>query len=441
MIQNQRSKWWRSDITGGYVYPSPSVGKPLNAQSAGAIPFVAVRHLATKVTPHQGPYELAMLAGSRIMCVVLLLICFSSAASVVYAQDCSLAIRNIRNATVFLKADSENPKTGAITRQTGTGFIIKETGYVLTAYHVVKANEGWALTISGAIGSAEAPPLGLILRDSDPQQDVALLKFKQTNLNLTPVFIGNSDVVPQGLKLCSAGFPANDKYQYEFESSEGPLSGTGGPDGRWTTQMPSNPGESGAPVFTIDGIVVALKYGGDSSLKDLNVLTPINFASRLLGLANVTVVLPRQTGPRTLIQNDLITAIYEDAGANIKLTLISPIRTYPTIYVDVNGNTVVDSNVDVAYGKMENGAPCTQYMLSLAAFSACGQFRSNATLAHSEANGSSQDVWLIPKTEVSSHTGNYAGIVIAVMDLRANPPRATVFPSQPFASPFVLSWP
>jgi hypothetical protein len=48
--------------------------------------------------------------------------------------------------------------------------------------------------------------------------------------------------------------------------------------------MPSNPGESGAPVFTASGQVVAIKMGGYDKSQNLNLLVPLNLAQNLLNL-------------------------------------------------------------------------------------------------------------------------------------------------------------
>ena len=62
------------------------------------------------------------------------------------------------------------------------------------------------------------------------------------------------------------------------------MSGTGGEHGFWLTQMPSNPGDSGAPAFLISGRVVAIKVGGYEGLQNVNLLIPLNLAKDLLEL-------------------------------------------------------------------------------------------------------------------------------------------------------------
>jgi hypothetical protein len=46
--------------------------------------------------------------------------------------------------------------------------------------------------------------------------------------------------------------------------------------------MPSNPGDSGAPVFVSSGEVVAIKVGGYDNAQNINLLIPLNLAEGLL---------------------------------------------------------------------------------------------------------------------------------------------------------------
>jgi hypothetical protein len=387
----------------------------------------------------------AALFVKRPIGVFLYCIYLAAFAKYMPAQDCSLAVDLNRDSIVYLKAEKTNPKNGAVAIATGTGFFVSPDGYILTDYHVVRSDPDWNVVVAGAQGSAEAQQFGVTIVDTDPREDVALLKVKETNRQWRSVYLGDPNAVTGTVKLCSAGFPSNDQYQYEFHPSEGPLGGKGGPGGRWTTQMPSNHGESGAPVFTVDGIVVALKWGGDSQMQNINLLTPINLANGLLIKASprppsaVPPVL-LANGLRTLSQSEIITASVEDAGPNLRLTLTSPVGVYPTARFDVNANGVLDPRVDVGYGLgAGGGTPCTVYLESLDATTPCGQFQSSATLQHSQASNISQNIWLIPKAEICKHPGNFAGLVLDIIDSR--PPGHRVFiPGPAFSTLFDLIW-
>jgi hypothetical protein len=152
-----------------------------------------------------------------------------------------------------------------------------------------------------------------------------------------------------------------------------------------------------------------------------------------------SVFLP-SNGPRMLVESRLITAIYEDSGPDIKLTLISPVGVNTQAEFDVNANGIIDPYLDVSYGPKQDGSSCPQYMISRDVFTACGQFRSDARLTHSTADNKTRDVWLIPKSEISNHRGNFALVVLDITDLRSTPGQRIAIPSHPFLAPFVLAW-
>jgi S1-C subfamily serine protease len=204
----------------------------------------------------------------------------------VTAQDCSKIVKSYRGSTVSLQIQITKTSNGAVSIRGSTGFIVSADGFVLTSYHAVLTDPSVErAVITGAIASsvAEKSPLTLIARLD--LQDLALLKFDDTSKAYKPVVIGKIDALATGSPLCSMGFPKN----YEFQTTHGDLGNRGGPGGFWTTQMPSNPGESGSPVFDRDLKVIAVKYGGDVKLQNVNLLVPITFANPLLGIANVQV--------------------------------------------------------------------------------------------------------------------------------------------------------
>jgi S1-C subfamily serine protease len=194
------------------------------------------------------------------------------------AQSCSDVISQNRAATVFIRVEKTLKVTGQVEKGTGTGFIVSPSGYVLTNRHVVERDEKVdAIVISGSLASREASPLRLTVLGTN-QHDLALLKFLDTSTTYKDVVLGKAADVKVGDDLCSTSFPADKESFF----TDGRMSGTGAEGGLWYSQMPSNPGDSGAPVFLPSGKVVAIKVGGYETLQNVNLLIPINLAQDLL---------------------------------------------------------------------------------------------------------------------------------------------------------------
>jgi hypothetical protein len=125
--------------------------------------------------------------------------------------------------------------------------------------------------ITGRIASREALPLSLIVKNEDSSLDLALLKFEDTSQRYFPVLLGDANITT-GTQVCSGGFTQN----FEYNISQGIPAGEN--HGHWLTDMGSNPGDSGSPVFLISGEVVGIKVGGYEKLQKLNELIPLNDA-------------------------------------------------------------------------------------------------------------------------------------------------------------------
>jgi hypothetical protein len=218
---------------------------------------------------------------SRSMAIVLCLLQLGTCCSV-YAQQCNSEVvdRN-RQATVRLHVKKTMKGSGAVRELYGTGFIVSPSGYVLTNNHVVeRGSDVDDAEVTGAIASSKAASAPLDVIGRNEENDLALLKFQNTSQSYKSVILGDPASVRLQTLLCSVGFPIDS----EIFSSSGPLGGKGGSNGTWLTQMPSNPGESGAPVFIESGQVVAIKVGGIKNSQNLNVLVPLNLAQNLLNL-------------------------------------------------------------------------------------------------------------------------------------------------------------
>src|SRR6267378_2258912 len=232
-----------------------------------------VKHPALFIDFGPRPFKFLTYVG----CLGVLLLTVGNVAS--WADSCSEEViaRN-RTATVFIRAKKTLKNTGGIEYRTGTGFIVSPSGYILTNRHVIETDETVdQIEITGSIASREAVPsrLTVIARN---EHDVALLKFADTSKAYVTVILGRPGEVKVGRELCSVSFPKDQESYF----ASGAMSSTSGDRGFWVTQMPSNPGDSGAPVFLASGEVVAIKVGGYEDLQNVNLLIPMNLAQDLV---------------------------------------------------------------------------------------------------------------------------------------------------------------
>ena len=218
----------------------------------------------------------AMKSGLRCSAIFLLLSCATN----LFAQCPSTVIERNRSSVVSIHVQKTIKPTGAVTEVYGSGFIVSPSGYLLTNSHVIERDQSVAeISIEGSIGSGRARPIPLEVVAKNTDADIALLRFQNTAEKYTPVALGDPSEVTFQTNLCSIGFPLN----VAFLSVSGTLGSRSAPGGNWHTQMPSNRGESGAPVFNEMGETIAIKVGSYEGAQNLNVLIPINLARDLLG--------------------------------------------------------------------------------------------------------------------------------------------------------------
>ena len=174
----------------------------------------------------------------------------------------------------------------------GTGFIITTTGYVLTANHVLPVRTpDTELVIEGFLASN--PPLSLALHyiKNDTDLDLVLLQLGDPGANpWIPVTFGDADGVPDQATLYALGFPMK-----TFSPSWGALRNRYGPNGSpdWLTSLNINHGDSGGPVFDIQGHVVAISDSGVDGGNGLTMVIPENLSRGLRALAGSGTLPPR----------------------------------------------------------------------------------------------------------------------------------------------------
>lgn len=160
----------------------------------------------------------------------------------------------------------------------GSGFFIDDEGYVLTNAHVVKGGD--EITVS----TTDQTEYSAELIGLDERTDVALLKIKKED---TPsAKIGNSDKVEVGNWVLAIGSP----FGFDYTATKGIVSAVSRslPDGTYVpfiqTDAAVNPGNSGGPLFNLDGEVIGINsqiYSRTGSFNGLAFAIPINTAMHI----------------------------------------------------------------------------------------------------------------------------------------------------------------
>ena len=157
----------------------------------------------------------------------------------------------------------------------GSGFIIKPDGHILTNAHVV-GNGGEVTVRLTDKREFKAKVLGV-----DPRSDVALIKIEAKDLPV--VQIGNPDKAKVGEWVAAIGSP----FGFENSISAGIVSAKGRalPDESYVsfiqTDVAVNPGNSGGPLFNLNGEVIGINsmiYSRTGGYMGVSFAIPIDVA-------------------------------------------------------------------------------------------------------------------------------------------------------------------
>ena len=135
----------------------------------------------------------------------------------------------------------------------GSGFVISEDGYIVTNNHVIEGADEIMIEFYDGLGTLEAVLLG-----TDPTTDIALLKV-ESDRPLPYVSFGDSDLSRVGDWVMAVGNPLGQGFSVSagIVSARGrELSGTY--DDFIQTDAAINRGNSGGPLFNMDGQVIGV---------------------------------------------------------------------------------------------------------------------------------------------------------------------------------------
>ncbi|WP_461031576.1 S1C family serine protease [Streptomyces mayteni] len=179
---------------------------------------------------------------------------------------------------------------------TGTGFVLDDTGHILTNAHVVRpAGAGGVIEVTFSSGdTARAEVVG-----QDSGYDLAVVRVTGVS-GLTPVELGDSEAVSVGDPVVAIGAPfdlAGTVTSGIISATERPITAGGeeadGSDISYVnalqTDAPINPGNSGGPLVDVNGRVIGVNSairtgdggvleGGQSGSVGLGFAIPINQA-------------------------------------------------------------------------------------------------------------------------------------------------------------------
>lgn len=179
----------------------------------------------------------------------------------------------------FFGSDVPTPPSSRVEQGTGSGFIIKADGLILTNAHVVSGAD--TVTVKLKDGREYS---GRVM-GTDPLTDVAVVKIQANNL--PTVAVGNSEALRPGEWAIAIGNPLglDNTVTVGIISATGRRSSqVGVPDKRVgfiQTDAAINPGNSGGPLLNQRGEVIGMNTAIIGGAQGLGFAIPINTAQRI----------------------------------------------------------------------------------------------------------------------------------------------------------------
>ena len=158
----------------------------------------------------------------------------------------------------------------------GSGFIISESGYIVTNFHVIKGADQIKVVLSDK-KEYDATVIG-----TDPMTDIALIKIN--GKNLIPLTLGSSSNTPIGSWVVAIGSPfgLEQTVTAGIISAKGRILGSGPFDDFIQTDASINPGNSGGPLLNLDGEVIGINTAIVRSGQGIGFAIPSDLASGII---------------------------------------------------------------------------------------------------------------------------------------------------------------
>ena len=165
-------------------------------------------------------------------------------------------------------------------RGAGSGFIVNETGLVVTNKHVVEGSENFSVNLTSG---SQFPATLVGVHD---ELGLAYLEIS-ANVAFRPIAIGDSDNVPVADDVVAIGFPLGAGLGQEPSITRGIISARR--SGLLQTDAPLNPGNSGGPLLDRCGFAIGVisfrveSTEGGRTVTGISLAIPINEVKSQLG--------------------------------------------------------------------------------------------------------------------------------------------------------------
>lgn len=162
---------------------------------------------------------------------------------------------------------------------TGSGVLISSAGEILTALHIVEGSRA----IQARLVDGRELPAKVVGRD--PWTDLALLKIEEGGGSFPEARFGDSGRLRVGDWVIALGYP----FGLGLAAATGVVSATeqiighGPYDDFLQTDAPANPGNSGGPLFNLEGRLIGIHSAGLERGQGISFAVPSNTASAVLG--------------------------------------------------------------------------------------------------------------------------------------------------------------
>jgi serine protease Do len=175
----------------------------------------------------------------------------------------------------------DNPNREYKQKGLGSGFIIGKDGYILTNNHVVEGAD----EIKVKMHNQKEYDAEIIGRD--PKTDLALIKLKGVEADLTVAKLGDSDALDIGEWVIAIGNPfgLQETVTAGIVSAKWRKIGAGPYEDFIQTDASINPGNSGGPLFNLKGEVVGINtmiFSPSGGNVGIGFAIPINLAKNVV---------------------------------------------------------------------------------------------------------------------------------------------------------------